>query len=100
MAGTGVTRIEPAGTRIPRTAVTGIWITGVRDVYSGISRVVVARREMTVDVRAGGASPVITGIGVTRSWITVAGNTVLWITNLGNKVVRIAVLRITDRSRG
>jgi hypothetical protein len=50
---------------------------------------------MTVSVRAGGAGPVIPGIGVTRSWITVAGNTVLWITNLGNKVVRITVLGIT-----
>jgi hypothetical protein len=38
---------------------------------------------------------VITGIGVTRSWITVAGNTVLWITDLGNTVVRITVLGIT-----
>jgi hypothetical protein len=95
MTGTGLTRIEPAGTGILRTAVTGIWITGVRDVYSGICRVVVARHWMTVGVRVGCAGPVITGIGITRSWITVAGNTVLWITNLGNKVVRITVLGIT-----
>jgi hypothetical protein len=44
MAGTRVTRIEPTGTGITRTAVAGISITGVRDVYSGISRVVVAGR--------------------------------------------------------
>jgi hypothetical protein len=37
---------------------------------------------------------VITGIGVTRSWISVAGNTVPGITNLGNTVVRITVLGI------
>jgi hypothetical protein len=50
---------------------------------------------MTVGARAGGASPVIPGIGVTRSWITVAGNTVLGIRNLGNRVVRITVSGIT-----
>jgi hypothetical protein len=50
---------------------------------------------MTVGAGAGRAGPVITGIGVTRSWITATGNTVLWITSLGNTVVRITVLGIT-----
>jgi hypothetical protein len=50
---------------------------------------------MTVGAGAGRAGPVITGIGVTRSWITATGNTVLWITSLGNTVVMITVLGIT-----
>src|SRR5580693_4555017 len=49
---------------------------------------------MTVGVRTGCAAPVITRIGVTRSWITVAGNTVPWVRILGNKVIRITVLGI------